>query len=127
MSNNIENLKKEIAAKLAANQGKNSPNSLDIGMMSNSLNVKAPEKNPYSIVSQSPEIKGTIPELPKDILKPSNVHDVKARNEYMAELKIKDPAKYKIEAAKLNHLEYMQSLVKGYEIAESVRNERRSK
>ena len=124
---NIENLKKEIAAKLAANQGKTSPNSLDIGMMSNSLNIKAPEHNPYLIVSNAPEIKGTIPELPKDILKPSNVHDEKARNEYMAELKIKSPEKYKVEAAKLNHIEYMKSLVKGYEIAESVRNDRRSK
>lgn len=124
---NIENLKKEIAAKLAANQGKNSPNSLDIGMMSNSLKVNVPERNPYLIVSQSPEIKGTIPELPKDILKPSNVHDEKARNEYMAQLKIKDPAKYKVEAAKLNHIQHMQNLVKGYDEAERIRNLRRSK
>lgn len=124
---NIENLKKEIAAKLAANHGKTSPNSLDIGMMSNSLNIKAPEKNPYSIVSPSPEIKGTIPELPKDILKPSNVHDEKARNEYMAELKIKSPEKYKVEAAKLNHIQHMQNLVKGYDEAERIRNLRRSK
>jgi len=124
---NIENLKKEIAAKLAANQGKTSPNSLDIGMMSNSLKVPNVEHNPYLIVSNAPEIKGTIPKLPKDILKPSNVHDEKARNEYMAELKIKSPEKYKVEAAKLNHIEYMKSLVKGYTEAETERDKRRSK
>ena len=78
-------------------------------------------------MSNAPEIKGTIPELPKDILKPSNVHDEKARNEYMAELKIKSPEKYKVEAAKLNHIEYMKSLVKGYSEAETERDKRRSK
>lgn len=124
---NIENLKKEIAAKLAANQGKNSPNSLDIGMMSNSLNIKAPEHNPYSIVSNAVVIDATKPEMPKDILAPSNVHDVKAMNEYMAELKIKDPAKYKIEYSKQQHIEYMKGLVKGYSEAESERDKRRSK
>jgi hypothetical protein len=124
---NIENLKKEIAAKLAANQGKNSPNSLDIGMMSNSLNVKAPEKNPYSIVSKDVEIKGTIPELDKNILAPSNVHDERVRAELMARWKIEDPERYKIEAAKLNHIEYMKSLVSGYSEAEKERDKRRSK
>lgn len=124
---NIENLKKEIAAKLAANQGKTSPNSLDIGMMSNSLKVNVPEHNPYLIVSNAVVIDAKKPEMPKDILAPSNVHDVKAMNEYMAELKIKDPAKYKIEYSKQQHIEYMKGLVKGYSEAESERDKRRSK
>lgn len=124
---NIENLKKEIAAKLAANQGKTSPNSLDIGMMSNSLNIKAPEKNPYSIVSKDVVIDATKPQLPKDVLAVNNASDEKAQKEWLSNLKFSDPARYKIEFAKQQHIDYMKSLVSGYSEAEKERDKRRSK
>lgn len=127
MSTNINDLKAAIAAKLKANEGKNSPGHLSTGIISNANNIKAPEVNPYLIVSKAVVIDATKPELPKDILAPSNVHDVKAMNEYMAELKIKDPAKYKIEYSKHQHIEYMKGLVKGYSEAERERDKRRSK
>lgn len=127
MSTNINDLKAAIAARLKENDGKTSPNSLDIGMMSNSLNVKAPEKNPYSIVSKDVVIDATKPQLPKDVLAVNNASDEKAQKEWLSNLKFSDPARYKIEFAKLQHIEYMKGLVKNYSLAETERDKRRSK
>ena len=126
MSTNLNDLKAAIAAKLKANEGKNSPGHLSTGIISNANNI-AEVKNPYLIVSEPVTINATKPKLPGNVLEPSNSYDVEAKKIYLANLKISDPAKYKQEFAKQQYLDYQKELVKGYEASNIERDKRRSK
>lgn len=124
MNNDMENLKASLQNKLKAMQGLPNPNDNTSAMFSNSNKINLPD-NPFSIVSKDVVINASKPELPNDVLAPSNVHDIKARNEYMAQLKLTDPGKYKIEYSKEQWNKKMIELSRGYEASNIERDKRR--
>ena len=124
--NDINNLKASLQNKLKSMEGLPNPNANTSAMFSNSNKINLPD-NPFSIVSKDVVISGKMPELAKDALAPSNIYDEKAKKEWFAELKLKDPNRFKIEMAKEMHLQKMKELTQGYSDAEKERNKRRSK
>lgn len=123
---NAEDLKASLLSKLNAKVGLPNPADNKLNMVSNldaALN-KPVEFKPANDIKDI-TINATLPELPKDVLAPSSATDEKAFREYMANLKLTDPTKYKIEYAKQQHLAKMKEMSAGYAAAAKERQKRK--
>lgn len=121
---NAEEQKNNILKKLQEQVGKANPYEKPT-IISNANSITGNDTSITYNPAKDVEINAKMPELPKDVLAPSSATDEKAYKEWMANLRLTDPTKYKIEYAKQQYLDKMKEMSKLYSQAQKQRDKRR--